>query len=243
MMAPPRSRGPWGQPVEPKQVLLQLEKLGKAQARKTYLRHGYAEPLYGVSFADLGALKKRIKTNHSLAEGLWKSGNADARILATMVADPTKLTEAQADRWAKEANFRTLRDYLGCLAGESPLALPLAAKWNAADDPALRQLSGAIVAYMNREGRDVPVSLQKAMLKRIERDIHTADNWSRYGMMYSLIGIGAYCPALTGEVIAAAKRIGKVEFDPGETDCKMPDPIPYIEKTIAHNKRRKASGG
>jgi len=39
-----------------------------------------------VSFADLGALAKGHKGDHDLALALWKSGNADARILATMIA-------------------------------------------------------------------------------------------------------------------------------------------------------------
>jgi 3-methyladenine DNA glycosylase AlkD len=214
--------------------------MGKAQARKIYLRHGYAEPLYGVSFADLGALKRKIKTDHALAEALWQSGNADARILATMVADPTKLSEKECERWADETNFRTLGDYVGNLIGRSPHGLSIAKAWVSSDDPRRRRLAGVVVAVLAREGRPPPVSLQREMLKRIEKEIHGAENWSRYGMMYSLIGIGAYCPELRADAIAAARRIGKVEFDPGETDCKMPDPVPYIEKTVAHAAKRKS---
>ncbi len=32
------------------------------------------------------------------------------------------------------------------------------------------------------------------------------------------------------KAIEAAKRIGKVEVDHGETNCKTPDAAPYIEK-------------
>ena len=70
------------------QVLQELEALGKEQTRKTYRRHGVGENQYGVSYADLGKLKKRLKTDHALALKLWASGNHDARILALMIADP-----------------------------------------------------------------------------------------------------------------------------------------------------------
>jgi 3-methyladenine DNA glycosylase AlkD len=226
-------------PLEAKQVLQQLEKMGKPQARKIYLRHGYAEPLFGVTFADLNALQKKIKTDQALADALWKSGIADARILAAMVADPNALTLASAEKWVAETDFRTLRDYVGALVARSPHALELAAKWALSADSAERQVGCVVIAKLAQNGRPVPLALSREILERIELEIHVADNWSRYGMMYALIGIGAYNPALTKDVIAAAKRIGKVEFDPGETACKMPDPVPYIKRTLAHQAPRK----
>ncbi len=226
-------------PLEAKQVLKQLEKMGKPQARKIYLRHGYAEPLFGVSFADLSAFKKRIKTDQALADDLWKSGNADARILAAMVADQDALTVEAAQKWVRETNFRTLRDYVGALVARSPHALELAQRWALSTDSAECQVGRVIMAKLGQEGKPVPLALSREVLERIEKDIHTADNWSRYGMMYALVGIGAYNPALTKDAIKAAKRIGKVEFDPGETNCKMPDPVPYIQKTVAHLAKRK----
>ena len=41
-------------------VLQELESLGTAQNRKVYARHGVGEPLYGVSYANLGRVEKRI---------------------------------------------------------------------------------------------------------------------------------------------------------------------------------------
>ena len=44
-----------------------LEKAGSAQTRKTYARHGATEPMFGVSFATLKTLVKRIDVDHELA--------------------------------------------------------------------------------------------------------------------------------------------------------------------------------
>ena len=74
-----------------RETMKALEKAGTAQTRKIYGRHGVTGPMYGVSYATLGQLKKKIKTDHALAEQLWATGNHDARILATMVADPAQL--------------------------------------------------------------------------------------------------------------------------------------------------------
>ena len=78
------------------EILAELESLGSEQARKTYRRHGVGENQFGVSYSALGKLKKRIKTDHELALKLWESGNHDARILATMIADPQQAEEIVA---------------------------------------------------------------------------------------------------------------------------------------------------
>ncbi|MCY4422680.1 MAG: DNA alkylation repair protein, partial [Acidimicrobiaceae bacterium] len=54
-------------------VMAELEAAGTAQNRKVYARHGAAEPMFGVSYADLGKIAKPIKTDHHLAQQLWDS--------------------------------------------------------------------------------------------------------------------------------------------------------------------------
>ena len=49
------------------EVMRELETAGSAQTRKTYARHGAREPMFGVSFATLKALTKRIGVDHELA--------------------------------------------------------------------------------------------------------------------------------------------------------------------------------
>src|SRR2546422_323984 len=74
------------------QVMSALEKEGSAQTKKTYLRHGAPEPMFGVSFATLKTLYKRIGVDHELACALWDTGNFDARNLAYKIVDPQRLT-------------------------------------------------------------------------------------------------------------------------------------------------------
>ena len=69
------------------ETMQQLENFGSEQTRKTWRRHGAAEPMFGVKFGDLAKLQKGIKVNHALAAELWRTGNHDARLLACMVAD------------------------------------------------------------------------------------------------------------------------------------------------------------
>lgn len=68
------------------------------------------------------------------------------------------------------------------------------------------------------------------VLATIERRIHRSPNWARYAMNGALIAIGVYKPSLRVHALEVAKSIGKVEVDHGDTCCKTPDAVPYIEK-------------
>src|SRR5688572_13197738 len=83
-------------------VMRALEKAGSAQTRKTYARHGASGPMFGVSFATLGGLVRRIGVDHDLAMRLWDTGNFDACNLALKVVDPARMTPADLDRWASD---------------------------------------------------------------------------------------------------------------------------------------------
>ena len=67
-----------------------LEKAGSEPTRKTCRRHGAVDPMFGVSFATLKTLVKRIGVDHDLAPALLETGNHDAQILAVKIADPAR---------------------------------------------------------------------------------------------------------------------------------------------------------
>ena len=58
--------------------------------------------VYGTPVGTLRAMAKTIGHDHALAQQLWASGVHDARMLATMVGEPAKVTPAEMDRWAKD---------------------------------------------------------------------------------------------------------------------------------------------
>ena len=57
-------------------------------------------------------------------------------------------------------------------------------------------------------------------------------------MNNALIAIGIRNARLEKLAIAAARRIGKVEVDHGETSCKTNDAEAYIKKTKEHRKTK-----
>lgn len=217
-------------------AVLQLEQAGTAQARKIYLRHGARDPLYGVSYAVLNAMQKKIKKDHALALSLWATGNYDAMILALKVADPLALTGEQAEEWVWDVYNYSVSSELAGLVLRSPLAQEKAEAWIEADAEYVERTGWLILAGLV-EKSDLSDSYFLNALQVIERDIHQSKNRVRDAMNTAVIGIGLR-PNLTAAAIAAAGRIGKVVVDHGETGCKTADAVTYIQKTLDYRAKK-----
>jgi 3-methyladenine DNA glycosylase AlkD len=221
------------------ETMAALEKAGSEQTRKTYARHGAQEPMFGVSFATLKILVKRIGVDHELALALWSTGNHDARLLAIKVADPSRITPADLDRWAQVNQMRMCGGYLAALAAESPHGAAKAREWGASADARLRATAWTLAGMLANRDETTSDDWFLKRLEHIEKSIHSAPNAEREAMNMALITIGGRSAELRKAATAAAKRIGKVVVDHGDTDCKTPDAIPYIEKMWAHATAKK----
>jgi 3-methyladenine DNA glycosylase AlkD len=217
--------------MTPAEVMEALEAAGTEQNRKVYRRHGAQDPMFGVSYAVLGTLKKRIRCDQALAEALWQTGNHDARILATMVADPATVAAATLDAWAAQANGY---GQSGSLASELVVKTPYAwdkhRTWIEATDEWTACAGWRLLAELALRDKTVADDVFVAALERIEREIQAAPNRVRYEMNGALIAIGGRDDRLAERAMAAAQRIGKVVVDHGETACQTPDALPYIQK-------------
>lgn len=213
------------------EILTTLEKLGKPQTAAIYRRHGSGDQVCGVLTSEIAKLQKKIKVDHALAMDLWKTGNAEARILSLLIADPQRLTRADADRFLKDGPVRFVGCYLSGLLARSPIAEATMRAWMKSKDECSREMGYGILGVILKDDPD-SVSDEDAdeILTTIEREIHRSPNWARSAMNMALISIGIYKPALREKAMETAQRIGKVAVDHGETNCKTPDAVPYMEK-------------
>ncbi len=217
-------------------VMGQLEKAGSAQTRKTYGRHGITSPMFGVSYAVLGKLVKTIKVDQALAERLWATGNHDARILATMIAEPPTIGRKQLDAWANVADNYVLSDAIGRLVAKTPAARATAEAWAKSDGEHIGQCGWTVLAVLAGGDEAVSEADCLTLLGRIEREIKTAKNRVRHSMNSVLIAIGGRSVKLRTAALAAHQRIGKVEVDHGDTACVTPNAEAYIARIWARKK-------
>ena len=216
-----------------KEILEGLKKAGKAQTAAIYKRHGSGNNVFGTLTTEIGKFQKKIKVDHALAMDLWKTGNAEARILALQVADAAKVTAADAERFVKDGPVRFVDSYLAALLARAPIADKTMRAWMKSAEESTREIGYAMLASrLKDDAKSISDADAEKYLGTIEKEIHKSANWARRAMNSALISLGVYKPSLRKKVIEAAKRIGKVEVDHGETSCKTPDAIPYIEKVL-----------
>jgi 3-methyladenine DNA glycosylase AlkD len=224
-------------------LLLELEVIGTEQNRKVYRRHGVKGYQFGVSFANLNRLAKRIGSNTQLAEMLWCSGVHDARVLATMVADASTISEDLIDRWLEDLDNYILTDAFSNMVGRSKFAVKKAGEWSDSTQEWVGAAGWNLVARIALHDQTLDDDYFLAKLENIEIHIHERPNRTRYSMNNALIAIGVRTPALEQVALAVSDHIGKVQVDHGDTSCKTPDARVYILKTVQHrNQQRKKKG-
>lgn len=218
-----------------------LEQKGSEQTRKTYLRHGAREPLFGVKFGDLRPLAKNIGRDQALGLRLWASGNADARLLACMVADPAVASEDLLDTWLADVDTYFLVDiFVAELAAHVPGRRGRAERWIASGRDRTAQAGWDLMNYVAMTDDDVADAYFVEQLDLIAARINGYGNWARRSASNVITGIGLRNAELESAARATAAGMGEVEFDPGQTSCVMPDPIEYLDKTKAHRAKQAA---
>lgn len=229
------------------QVMTALKKVGSAQTRKIYARHGAPEDMFGVSVANMKTIAKKFKGNQKLALEVFETGNADAQYLAGMVADGSQMTKAQLNKWAKQAMWYMVSEYsVPGVVSESKHCRDLSLKWIKAKAEHVVAAGWSCYSAMLAVSEDEELDLKeiKSLLKQVEKNIDGAKNRERYAMNGFVISVGTYVKALLKDAKATAKKIGKVDVNMGETSCKVPlatDYIAKVEKMGRVGKKRKTA--
>ncbi|EJQ80762.1 DNA alkylation repair protein [Bacillus toyonensis] len=221
------------------EVMQQLEKYGTEQNRKTYKNHGAKEPLFGVSFANLKLLKKKIKKDHDLAISLWETKNMDAMTLATYILEPKNVTSEQLNSWIRDVDYYCLMDVLMTAICTSPIAIERMDEWTKSDDEWIGRAGWSLLANIAIKNKKLDDNFFMPYLEEIKVHIHNEKNRKREAMNSALIAIGIRNEALEQQAIEIAREIGKVKIDHGATSCKTPDAEPYIKKARERAERRK----
>src|SRR5215510_6879656 len=128
------------------EILATLKKLGKPETAAIYKRHGSGDNVFGTLTSEIAKLQKKIKVDHTLAMELWRTGNAEARILALQVSDPQRITRADADRLLRDGPTHFLGCYLAGLLGRSPIARETMRSWMASSDESAREMGYGILS-------------------------------------------------------------------------------------------------
>ena len=190
-----------------------MQRLGDPRRLEGLKRFGIhvAQQRFGLNAPQFRALARELGKNHALALQLWDTGNTDARILATLVDEPTLVTEAQMERWARDFDSWDVCDSACCyLFDKTGIAYRKAVEWSAREEEFVKRAGFALMAYLAVHDKRAPDAAFERFLPIIEREAGDERNFVKKAVNWALRQIGKRNSRLNRRAIAAARRIRKL---------------------------------
>ncbi len=152
-----------------------------------------------------------------------------------MLCDPKLMTKADLDLWSQTANYKMISEYsVAWAASESPVAWEIAQEWIQSPEPMVAsagwQTLSCYVAITSDD--QLPMAALKKLIKSIPKAIKGQPVRVAYTMNAFLIACGSYVSDLTELALEIAEKVGKLELDLGDNDCKIPCGQDYINKVV-----------
>jgi 3-methyladenine DNA glycosylase AlkD len=199
--------------VSVKDVMDKLQ--GKAQPERLtgMAKYGMTvEQRLGVSVPDMRKLAKEIGRDHKLALDLWRTGIAEARIVAAMVGDPAKLTEDQMEDWVKDINSWDVCDQVCMnLFEKNQLAWRKIADWSEREEEFVKRTAFSLIACLAWHDKKASDGKFIELLPVIIRGATDERNFVKKAVNWALRNIGKRNLNLNRAAIDAAKEIKQLD--------------------------------
>ena len=166
----------------------------------------------GVPIPLIRHLAKQAGRSHELAAELWASGIHEARILATLVEDPARVTRRQMNQWARDFDSWDVCDQ-ACqnLFRYTPFAWEMAAKWAGDGREFVRRAAFALMAGLAVKASNAPDADFEALLPLVATAATDDRNLVKKAVNWALRAIGKRNPHLRRTAIAAAEEIRAID--------------------------------
>jgi 3-methyladenine DNA glycosylase AlkD len=163
---------------------------------------------FGLRMPQIRALAKDIGRDHDLALDLWQSGNGEARILATLIADVGRVDTALMDAWVEAFDSWDVCDQCCMnLFRRHPGIWSQIDIWAAREEEFVRRAAFALIAVLAVHAKKEPDSRFIDLLPLIEAHSDDDRNFVKKAVNWALRQIGKRNRALNAEAVAWAKRL------------------------------------
>ena len=196
-----------------KELVAILRRMGSQKNREGMAR--YAIPVnraFGISVGDLRKLAKRVGRSHDLALHLWTTGWYEARMLATFVDEPARVTSAQMDRWCRDFDSWAICD-TACfhLFDRSPHAWAKVEKWATRKPEFERRAAFALLASLSLHDKKTDDPPFARGLVLVEAAAGDERNFVKKGVNWALRSIGQRSPELHRAAVELARHLSDSE--------------------------------
>lgn len=194
-------------------ILKQLEAHASSENVEGMARFGMtAEKRLGVPVPVMRRIAKETGKDHKLALALWKTGIAEARIVASMLADPKALTEREMDRWVKDLNSWDVCDQVCMnLFDKSPFARAKIFEWAERDEEYVKRAAFALIASLAWHDKQASDDSFIPFLDLIKRGATDNRNFVKKAVNWALRAIGKKSARLNKAAVKTAREIQQLD--------------------------------
>jgi len=222
-----------------KDVLNKLQSKAQPEHLEGMAKYGITvEQRLGVSVPDMRKLAKEIGKDHKLALDLWRTGIAEARIVAAMVGDPDKLTEEQMEDWVKGINSWDVCDQVCTnLFEKNQLAWKKIVDWSEREEEFVKRTAFSLLACLAWHDKKASDEKFIELLPVIIRGATDERNFVKKAVNWALRNIGKRNLNLNRAAVNASEAIQR--FDSKAARWIASDAIRELESDAIQNRLRK----
>jgi len=162
-------------------VLRELKELADPKVRAKMAYFGvHAPKAHGISAPLLHRFAKQIGKNHRLAQQLWTTGIHEARVLATLIGEPEKVTAAEMDRWTRDFDSWDVVD-AACryLYSDAKPAWEKIYSWSSRPEEFVKRAAFSLAAYLSYRDKEAQDAQFVKFLGVVEREAYDERNFVR----------------------------------------------------------------
>jgi len=161
----------------------------------------------GVKIPLIRNLAKTIGRNHELSIQLWDSEIHEARILASMLAEPHLVTESHFDKWVNDFDSWDLCDQTCSLLWKTPFVLGKIDDYANNSSEFVKRTAFTLMCVIAVHDKKAKNELFYHFFDLIEREAWDERNFVRKAVNWALRQIGKRSDVLRVEAVIRAERI------------------------------------
>jgi 3-methyladenine DNA glycosylase AlkD len=194
-------------------ILARLKTLADPKAVEGMARYGInPQNTYGVSIPNLRKIARETGINHALAQELWASGIHEARILASMIDDPSMATEEQLESWVKDFDSWDVCDQCCMnLFEKTGFAYRKAVEWSESDKEFVKRAGFVLMARLAVSDKNADDEIFETFFPIIKREASDNRNYVKKAVNWALRQIGKRNINLNKKAILIAGEIQKMD--------------------------------
>jgi 3-methyladenine DNA glycosylase AlkD len=199
------------------QLMKKLRSLSRPQEIERMARFGInIDNTFGISMPTLRIIGKEIikeqGKDHKLALDLWKTGNLDARILASLIDDQEQITEKQMDSWVKDFNSWDVCDQTCMnLFSKTVHVYKKINKWSQRKEEYVKRAAFVLIAVLAVHDKKATDRDFEKLLPLIKKHSNDERNFVRKAVNWALRQIGKRNPELNKLAIKTAREIAEID--------------------------------